>query len=473
MKGTRPAILGMTFTFLSLAIADSFTAAATGPLKIHPVNPRYFADSSGKAVYLTGSHTWATIQERGIEGITPDFDYPVFLDDLERWGHSFIRLWAWEHATWMQFRDSKTKIRYQPLPYPRTGPGKAIDGGPKYDLSQWNRVYFDRLRERVILAGRRGFYVGVMLFQGFSIEQKGTKGVNPDKGNPWDGHPFNRLNNINGIDGDLNGNGEGEEIHTLKNEKITALQKAFIRKVIDTLNGQNHIIWEISNESHDESITWQYHTIEYIRNYEKTKPKQHPIWMSVPWPDGKNSDLFAGPADAVSPNRQGGYLDNPPAADGRKVVITDTDHIQPENHEPQWVWKSFLRGLNPIVMDYYRDVRIHSPAEPDPKWNRIRLAMGYTREYADKINLAAMTPQNTLSSTRYCLAAAGSEYLIYQPISRNGFQVELEAGTYRVEWFNPGTGNIAATTKIFTTGGKSKFYPPFAGDSVLYLKTER
>ena len=28
---------------------------ATGPLKPHPANPRYFADGSGKAIYLTGS----------------------------------------------------------------------------------------------------------------------------------------------------------------------------------------------------------------------------------------------------------------------------------------------------------------------------------------------------------------------------------------------------------------------------------
>ena len=52
---------------------------AAGPLKVHPNNPRYFTDASGRAVYLTGSHTWATFQERGIEGATPDFDYNEFL----------------------------------------------------------------------------------------------------------------------------------------------------------------------------------------------------------------------------------------------------------------------------------------------------------------------------------------------------------------------------------------------------------
>jgi hypothetical protein len=95
--------------------------------------------------------------------------------------------------------------------YLRTGPGEALDGRPKFDVTRFDEAYFGRLRERVEAAQQRGIYVMVMLFQGFSVEQKGTDGVDPTKGNPWDGHPFNRANNINGIDGDPNGDGEGEE----------------------------------------------------------------------------------------------------------------------------------------------------------------------------------------------------------------------------------------------------------------------
>jgi hypothetical protein len=43
---------------------DSTRQLASGPLKIHPDNPRYFTDGSGKAIYLTGSHTWAVLHER-------------------------------------------------------------------------------------------------------------------------------------------------------------------------------------------------------------------------------------------------------------------------------------------------------------------------------------------------------------------------------------------------------------------------
>ncbi len=453
--------------------AEPFLARAEGTLRVHPLNPRYFTDDDGKAIYLTGSHTWATIQERGIEDKSPDFDYKQFLNNLKTWGHNFTRLWAWEHATWMQFREAETKIRYKPLRYPRTGPGKALDGGLKFDVTRWNEDYFTRLRERVIEAGKRGIYVGVMLFQGFSIEQKGTDGIDPSKGNPWDGHPFNKANNVNRIDGDLNGNGEGEEIHTLNNPVITKLQEAFVRKMIETLNDQDHVIWEISNESHGESLAWQEHMIHLIHEYEKDKAKQHPVWITYPWPGKEmNDELFASQAEAVSPNSKGGYLENPPPADGSKVVIADTDHIKPNNTDPKWVWKSFLRGLNPIVMDYYMDVRIHSPKEPQPDWNRIRKAMGYALAWAKRIDLTEMTPRNELSSTKYCLANPGKEYLVYQPEEREEFWIKVEPGKYRYEWFDPEKGYVTFSGVLNSIGGEKQFFSHYDSDALFYLHKE-
>ena len=105
---------------------DGFTRQpASEPLRIHPDNWRYFTDGSGKAIYLTGSHTWAALHERRLEE-TPVFDYPAWLDFMEKHNHNFLRLWAWEHAAWMQFTDRK--ILYYPNRYPRTGPGEALDG---------------------------------------------------------------------------------------------------------------------------------------------------------------------------------------------------------------------------------------------------------------------------------------------------------------------------------------------------------
>jgi hypothetical protein len=45
-----------------------------GPLRHNPANPRYFTDDTGRAIYLTGSHTWANLQEIKLAE-DPDFDY--------------------------------------------------------------------------------------------------------------------------------------------------------------------------------------------------------------------------------------------------------------------------------------------------------------------------------------------------------------------------------------------------------------
>ena len=121
-----------------LGLSVGSVAQAEGPLKIHPKNPRYVADHDGNAIFLTGSHTWAAFQERGVEGETPDFGYEEYLEFLERHDHNFMRLWTWEHAQWMQFAGADVPIRYTPNPYLRTGPGRALDGKPKFDVTKFN-----------------------------------------------------------------------------------------------------------------------------------------------------------------------------------------------------------------------------------------------------------------------------------------------------------------------------------------------
>ena len=80
---------------LSLAVAKG--DAAMGPLRVSRRNPRYFETPAGTVVYLTGSHTWANLQERTYQGRAV-FDYGRYLDFLTGHGHNFMRMWAWEHA---------------------------------------------------------------------------------------------------------------------------------------------------------------------------------------------------------------------------------------------------------------------------------------------------------------------------------------------------------------------------------------
>src|SRR5436190_2728831 len=445
---------------LLLVLLGAAPAPAAGPLSVHPTNRRYFTDGSGKAIYLTGSHVWQNFQDRGTASPPPAFDYTAYLDFLQARNHNFIRLWNWEQARWAPWTTGEEYVT--PLPFTRTGPGTALDGGAKFNLDQFNQAYFDRLRARVIAARDRGIYVSIMLFEGWSIDNVG-KG----SGNPWPGHPFNASNNVNGVNGDLNGNGQGEEIHTLASATVTSKQDGYVRKVVDTVNDLDNVLYEIANESGSTmpgSTNWQYHMIDLIHSYEAGKPKKHPVGMTFQYPNGNNSALFSSPADWISPNGAGGYDSNPPPSDGSKVILSDTDHIWGEGGDRSWVWKSFTRGIHTLFMDGGIET---FPATND--WREsARRAMGQTRSYADRMNLAAMTPRGDLTSTGYALAAVGAEYLVYQA-GAGAFTVNLAAGSYSAEWLNPATG-AASAGGTFPGGSAVSFTPPFGGDAVLYLK---
>jgi hypothetical protein len=434
----------------------------SGTLRVHPTNPRYFTNASGIPLLLTGSHTWRSLQE--IDTTNPvqtHFDYNAYLNLLSDNQHNFIRLWLVEESYaaptyWMD-----------PSPYERTGPGiLSFDGKAKFNLTRYNQAFFDRLRTRVIAAGEKGIYVSIMLFDGWSIESKdGSR-------NPWVGHPYNKANNINNINGDPNNDGKGKEIHTLQISAVTALQVAYVKKVIDTVNDLDNVLYEISNESNPESLAWQNYLVLQIKDYEKGKAKQHPVGMTVPFPGGSNTDLFNSQADWISPN---GDINNPIIGDGRKVIFNDTDHLCGVCGTRQFVWKSLTRGLNPIFMDEYQwfDQSMNPAVYTD-----VRKNMGYARTYALRMHLEDMLPHADLASSQYALAnpsAANAEYLVYLP-SGTSVTLDLSAasGQLTVEWFDPQQGQVL--TGGTTTGGtRQTFIVPASatffkgGDAVLYI----
>src|SRR6266540_3856099 len=136
-----------------------------GPLMKNPQNPRYFTDQSGQAIYLTGSHTWAVMQEMWPENEPRhDMDYAGFLQMMADYGHNFLRFWQYslftKNCPW-----NNIPTLFDPMPFERTGPGLAKDGLPKFDLTKPSPAYFDRLRTRVKQAAAHGIYVSIMLFE--------------------------------------------------------------------------------------------------------------------------------------------------------------------------------------------------------------------------------------------------------------------------------------------------------------------
>jgi hypothetical protein len=442
------------------------TESATGLLRVLAANPRYFTDGSGKAIYLAGSHNWHNFQDNGhrlpeTKDPPPAFDFDAYLDFLQAHHHNFFRLWRWEVPKWTDTQP-KGVIKYcQPHPWARTGAEPAKDGKPRFDLNQFDEKYFDRLRQRVRAAGQKGIYVSVMLFEGWAAQSTDA----------WTYHPFNAANNVNQVDADADGDGKGLKYFTLQStpmgKKVLELQEAYLRKVVDTVNDLDNVLYEVCNEAGAYSTQWQYHVIRFVKQYEAAKPRQHPVGMTFQYRGGSNAALYESPADWISPNPGDAnerYRDNPSSAPRGKVIVNDTDHLWGHTGgDSVWVWKSFCRGLNVLFME---------ELTPSPIWqDSARDAMGQVRRYAEKMNLAAMGPEDALAQTGYCLAERGKEYLVFQPGDQGEFTLNLASapGTFTVEWFNVNKG-VAVPGQPVEGGAVRTFTTPFGGPAALYLK---
>ncbi len=97
-----------------------------------------------------------------------------------------------------------------------------------------------------------------------------------------------------------------------------------------------------------------------------------------------------------------------------------------------------------------------------------------TRWLSERADLASLTPQSDLASTKYCLANPGVEYLAYQPqASAKNFSVNLELGKYAVEWTNLVSGGVTKANDLQGGDGENTFTPPFDGPSILHLIRKR
>jgi hypothetical protein len=450
----------------------------SGPLRRSPDHPNYFADAEGNAVYLTGSHTWATMQDMWVQDQPRrNMDYDGFLTMLTDYGHNFLRFWQWMHPQGADWSDVPSM--FDPQPHLRTGPGLARDGLPKFDLSQPNPGYFERLRERVRMAGERGIYVSVMLFEAWTIKWPRAHT------NPWPYHPMHPDNNVNGVTDDpVIENGWAYDVFSLNCPQLNEWQKLYVKWVVEAVNEFDHVLFEVANEVPDreEAYVWTEKVIDWVREIEAGLPKQHMVGFTSEGGAGDNDRYFGSNADWISPS--GGvmseYRYDPPEPKNAKVVLTDTDHMWGHGGDVRWIWKSFCRGLNVLFMD---------PWEPIPgdldwwfkdgvpmnrryywAWDDLRRNMGYTRAYALRMNLNRAQPASALTTSRYCLADPGQTYLFFFPEGGDsGIDLRSAAGMYHVEWFDPARGTRVSAAEL--KGGQSHVVgAPFAGPAVLFLQ---
>ena len=454
-------------------------------------NPNYFQDETGKPIILCGSHTWNSLQDFGTNGSPQPLNFDSFVSFLKKHGHNITLLWSTELPKFHGFPTTESDapdVSVTPFPYMRTGPGKASDGGPKFDLSKFNQAYFDRVRERVKKLHDANIYAGVYLFSGEWLLRFRSS---------TDGYAFTGGNNINNID---DGYKESEaptavaSITMTAENEITKIQDEYAKKLINTLNDLPNVLWIVSQEAPKSSSWWNDRMIEFVREYEKKKPLQHPIGLGGYDNNLIDSGMYDNNADWVAP--WGRVSPARSCGTGKpkcKVNINDSDHSyweiwldSPEKNR-NYVWANFVNGnqvmfMDPYVVHYSRQSRNNFDSslngisnKPNPRWDNVRDNMGYVLNYSRRMNLAKVLPHHELSSTKHCLAqvpSKGAEYLVYAPTG-GSFNVDLSAmppqRKLSVEWFNPATGATTIGSPVPAGSKSHQFDPPFCGDAVLYL----
>jgi hypothetical protein len=343
-------------------------------------------------------------------------------------------------------------------------------------LTKFNPEYFDRMRSRLMDAREHGIYAAVQLFQSFSEKKK------DDLCDPWPAHPYNPKNNLSGFNGEEGNSG----MVSLYRPEVRAMQAAYLRKVIDTVNDLDNILYEVMNEGGNRD--WDWWVVDFVHDYESQKGKRHPIGITG-WNSEGLKSMLESRCDWVSPGGDDGeyFKSDPPAWDGKKVAVLDTDHLWGHGGTPAWAWKSFCRGYNTLLMDSWVPIPGHPCGEVNwasragyPTrdlnradawvWEPVRKAIGNTRTCANRMHLVEMTPHDDVASTKYCLASPGHEYLVYVP---EGYEVTVDlsaaARKFEVEWMHPVEGHVTGGGTI-AGGSKLELMVPFPGPAALYLR---
>lgn len=429
-----------------------------GTLSVLTTNPRYLTRDGQRAFFLGGSHTWFTVVDYSPTGIpSSSEDWESYYASQRTLGASVTELWVWDHFYHDEFFAGGDWY-LAPLPYSRTGPGNALDGNLKFDLTSYNSTYFDRIRSRLQWLASRGMYGTVLLFE-TAIASFGTSAWT------FDGHPYNASNNINSV-----APGSLAAIYDRSNSGVNTAHQGYVDHLLDTIEDLPNVIVEIANEPLIATSAFSEFWVNYVRDYEIANSTfRHPIYRSTDTSDD-SAELRACGADIISPAPAwSGYASGAtPEESGGRVIILDTDHITPLNAARDMLWRAFTRGDNVLYMD-----------DPWLQWSEAftepvqsRTAAAQIAHYAGRLaNLALCVPNGALASTNYCLANPGVEYVVYQP-SAGSFTVDLSASTrtYTVEWLDTATGLRLPGPNVVGGSAAHTLVPPFGAGVVAFLQ---
>ena len=270
----------MNLRVCSLMFLCVVAAAAREPLALHPENPHYFLWRGEPTILITSAEHYGAL-------INLDFGYVNYLDTLRADGLNLTRTFSGAYVEPQgAFNIARNTLAPAPgkylCPWARSETMGYGNGGRKFDLSQWDPDYFDRLKKFLSAASKRGIVVEMNLFCPFYDEAQ------------WKLSPMNATNNVNDIGAVARTN-----VYTLdKHGGLLGVQEAMVRKIVTELNEFDNLYYEICNEPYFGGVTmeWQHHIADVIRDAEFPLARKHLISQNI----ANNKALVENPHEAIS-----------------------------------------------------------------------------------------------------------------------------------------------------------------------------
>ena len=235
--------------------------AATAPVKPYSRNRSYWQYQGEPLLLFGGSDRDNVFQWAGDGTRLTDH-----LDLLAECGGNYIR------CTMSSREYTSRGYRWDRLPYP------FAKVGGKYDLRQWDDVYWNKLRVFLAETSRRGIIVQLEFWDRWN-----ESGDSRSARFGWYDSPWNPNNNVtyDWSDSPLlkpGRTGFYNALHyaALKNDPVLLpLQQRFVEKVIDQVidKGHDHVLFQVDNESGigDETLEPDPYWARFAREYARSK----------------------------------------------------------------------------------------------------------------------------------------------------------------------------------------------------------
>jgi hypothetical protein len=237
-------------------------------ISIDPANPHYYFFQGKPTVLVTSAEHYGAV-------VNLEFDYVKYLDALQAYGLNYTRIYPGylfePMGKYMPGNTLGVKPAKLILPWARSNQPGYLLSGNKFDLDQWNPAYFDRLKDVIAQAAKRGIVIEICFFNG-------------QYDDTWPLSPLYHENNIQGV-----GRENYRDAQTLKEPELVEREAAYVRKIVQEVNGFDNVILEVCDEPAlftpiEEAGPWVGHMLEVTHAAEANLPKKHLIGQEVQGP---------------------------------------------------------------------------------------------------------------------------------------------------------------------------------------------